>query len=741
MAETQTQKARDNYDRYVYARDNGHIEYLKKAELCDRFFSGLQWDERVRKKLQRVNRPVMTINKVLSTVTTVMGQQLQNRADVAFRPAKDGVEEVATALTKAYMHITTNNSYETLESEMFDDGIITSRGFLDVRMRFDDHLKGEVGIELLNPHNVVIDPDASSYDPDGWNEVFITKWMSLEDIDATYGRAVATKLKNKVKSSFPTGQDSIYELRDNFGRYEGDQGFGHRPEKKRMYRIIERQYRINKNVPHFINDKGDMRPVPPTWSQGRIRKAQDLYGWRITMRETKRIHWRTSIDNIVVHDAISPYKHFTPVPYFPYFRRGMTMGLVEHLISPQEIFNKVVSQELHVLNSSANGGWKVKRGSLTNLDMDELEQRGAETGLVLELNEVGDAEKIQPNQVPTGLDRMAYNIDQYIKDVSNVSDSERGFDREDVAARAIEAKQAAGSVTTAKTFEALVRTRHLVAKRVLDLIQEYYTEERIIQITGDVPGAQTETFVVNQVQPDGSVVNDLTLGEYEVVVTSVPTRETFMESQFEEGLRLRELGIPIPDEHLIANSNLARKNEIIQSMQDSGAQQRAQMREELELADLEADVQKKQVDAGRSQAETQLAGARTQNTMADAQKTMVEMRGPEEEMALKAQEAQAQMMLDAQTAQGKLAMDAASTRAKIQQEALSNDAKLQLAREQMMAEMRLKEEQMRLDKQIEREKMLEELAIKRAEAAGRLAIMKKMEREKPKPKPAAGANK
>jgi hypothetical protein len=48
------------------------------------------------------------------------------------------------------------------------DGIVTSRGFYDVRLDFDKNLRGEIAIAQLNPKNVLIDPDAEDYDPDKW---------------------------------------------------------------------------------------------------------------------------------------------------------------------------------------------------------------------------------------------------------------------------------------------------------------------------------------------------------------------------------------------------------------------------------------------------------------------------------------------------------------------------------------------------------------------------------------------
>ena len=75
-----------NYKRYIRARDNGHKAYLDEADKCLGFYEGEQWSEQDRKTLEEEGRPALTINKILSTVNTLLG-----RADytTGFVPGED----------------------------------------------------------------------------------------------------------------------------------------------------------------------------------------------------------------------------------------------------------------------------------------------------------------------------------------------------------------------------------------------------------------------------------------------------------------------------------------------------------------------------------------------------------------------------------------------------------------------------------------------------------------------------
>ena len=618
-----TELASKIWDRYAWCRDNGHEDFVKKATKCDRFFLGDQWDPAIKAELAAVNRPAMTINKIMSTVSNVMGEQINNRAEISFRPQSGAPAETAEALTKVFKQISDNNKLDWLRSDMFADGIITSRGFLDARIDHNDHMQGEVRVTKLNPKNVVIDPDGEDYDPDTWSDVFTTKWVTADDIAVLYNEEDAEYLRARDASQSPYGVDSIQEHRDRFGDPHGPTYADGQDNTNvvRNLRLIERQYRMLDRQKHFVSQDGDTRPVPKDFTPERTKQFQTMFGLEVIVKLVRRIRWTVICDSVVLHDDWSPYKHFTIVPYFPHFRHGSTLGLVENLLDPQEVLNKVTSQELHVINTTANSGYKVRAGALVNMTVEELERKGAQTGLVIEVNgdPDKDVQKIAPNQVPTGLDRISYKAEESIKTISGVSDSMQGFDREDVAAKAIQAKRQAGSTNLVKPLDSLTRTDHILARNVLDLVQEFYTEERLMTITKNSMTGETEDFAVNQPTPEGTIVNDLTLGEYAVVVSSVPLRETLEDSQFEQAMALREAGVQIPDSVLIESSRLQRKTEVIKLMEGDKNSPEAQLQAELQRRAQMAEVSKAEGEAAQKHADAGLKGAKTQEVAVNTQ--------------------------------------------------------------------------------------------------------------------------
>lgn len=609
--------------RYIWCRDNGHMQYLLKHDKCERFFAGDQWEETDLALLREQRRPAMTINKIISTLSTVFGEQIHNRNEIGFRARNGSARDTAETLTKVFKQISDNNQLDWKRSDMFADGCIGSRGFLDVRLGFNDSTQGEVVIDKINPKNVIIDPDAEDYDPDTWGEVFVTKWMTCDDIAILYNKDDADQLRGREQSFFPYGYDSIEAFRDRFGvRLNPIYGGSYQDTNVlRNIRVIDRQYRKMDNQKHFIDPAtGDMRPIPDSWSRDKIAAIREQHRLEVVKKLVRRIRWTVIADSFVLHDDWSPYKHFTIVPYFPYFRHGRTIGLVENLLGPQEILNKVSSQELHVVNTSANSGWKVKAGALINMTVEELEQRGAQTGLVMELSEIDGAEKITPNPTPQGLDRLTYKAEEHIKSISNISDSMQGFDREDVAAKAIQTKRQAGTLNLAKPLDGLIRTDFILARNILDLVQEFYTEPRILTITKDRMTGETEEVPINQVTPEGEIVNDLMIGEYDVIVSSTPVRESLEDTQFDQAVALKQLGVGIPDSVLIESSKLMRKQEILKQMEGDKDSPEAQAQALLQKRAQEAEVAKAEGEAASKSADAKLKLAKADKETVAAQK-------------------------------------------------------------------------------------------------------------------------
>jgi hypothetical protein len=207
----------------------------------------------------------------------------------------------------------------------------------------------------------------------------------------------------------------------------------------------------------------------------------------------------------------------------------------------------------------------------------------------------------------------------------------------------------------AKVLDNLQRTDFILARNVLDLVQAYYTEPRIVSIINADASHESEQVQVNQPDPvSGEIVNDLTLGEYDIIISSTPARDSMEDSQFEQVMAMRQQGVQIPDAIVIEASRLMRKADIIKQMSgdkespEAQAQMQLQQRgQEAEVAKLEAEAQQKGADAQLKMSKAQVEGSdggQMQQMQIDFQKMQTELAMKERELQLK--EAEMQMKLE-----------------------------------------------------------------------------------------------
>ena len=628
--------ADENWQRYEHGRNRGHREYAGKAKRLEGYYlgGGLQWEKEDLKVLEEQKRPALEFNEVMPAINAAIGYQIANRMEIGFQPrGGEATQDLATILSKVAMQVAYNCNLHWRETEVFSDGMIQQRGYFDIRIDTDDHMRGEVTVDVLDPLDVIPDPDAKTYEPEGWADVVVTRWYTLDQIEQFYGKDARMKAEATVEGTKAVSESDFGDLmdqdeeRNKFGdRHLGSTGlYDHisRDGHLTRLRIIDRQKWVYEMSNVVISpDTGDVRV---TEGMDPDKLIQMLAAGAIPSRRmARRVHWTVSTCDTTLFDGKSPYPFFTVVPFFPFFRRGKTRGLVDNAVGPQNALNKLVSQYVHVTNTSANSGWMVEENSLTNMDTTELESNGAKSGLVIEYKQnTTRPEKIKPNDVPQAIDRMIDRTTVFLKE-STVPDAARGLEGQEKSGVAIQSRQAAAQQQLAMPLDNLARTRNMLAKIILWMLQNYYDEPRILRITKQNPATgepEQEELPINQPDPaTGMIMNDLRIGEYDVIVTEQPIQVTFENGQFEQALRMKESGVNLPDDVLIRNSALAEKTELLKRMSEQ-QETKPDPLTEAEIALKQAQAQKARNEAVTKSVEGQYSAIQTAQTIATIPQT------------------------------------------------------------------------------------------------------------------------
>lgn len=561
-------------DRYI-RDDSALCLWAEEAKRCIDFAEGKHWTADELRRADDEDRPLIRLNKIAPLVRLVLGYHRQNRNDITIQPTDDAnsTEAIAEILTKVIKQVGISNGKPYVDTEVFLDGILGGRGYFDWRLDFERNDFGEIACSAKDPFTIRPDCDADQYSTKKWGRVTEARWWSLDEIEFIFGKRIANLVSPLVVAGGYRGgipSDILDIVAEHtpwrtFGGQQGNnlyQGFGSiesyiassvDPYRKNI-RVVDMQHYVRVMQRCVVDlETGDRTPIPEhfkpedvakmmQWAALQYAQKQQAMPLRVQWRPVKRVRWTTMVGDIVVYNNWSPYSSFTVVPYFPYWRRGKTKGMVDDLIDPQREVNKRRSSQIDILTRVAHSGWTWHKDSLDEEEKLKIERYGGAAGLNLEYKgSAGPPERIQPGQMPVGIERLEQAATLDLKEIAGINDSALGQVDRVQSGRAIEARQRQSVLGLELYMDNMKRTELLNGEKEIELVQEQYTEPRIFKIQGD--GGKWNQVGINARAATGEIVNNVSIGRYGYAITTTPLSDTFMSAQFEELMTLIKDGV------------------------------------------------------------------------------------------------------------------------------------------------------------------------------------------------------
>ncbi len=604
----------ERWQRSAFAQQR----WAERSKKAVDFFEGRQWTEDQLRAMVRGRRPALSFNVIAPLVRLVLGYNAANKSDITYLPGQDNraTEDVGETLTRIEKVISEGSHLPFVDTEVFLDGLIAGRGYYDTRLSFETNDLGEIKTAAADPFSVYLDPDADSYDlNENHSYAMQSKFVSLDEIEGAFGKKVMELLQPFCLGQTPLApissliiEDEISPVRTFGERHDADPMFWDQfyslvgdfvDTRRRTIRMIECQYKVFEPKNVIIDlETGDKKVLPDEWGQDKIEKAL-LYGkmvgnpLRVQRRMVERLQWTTMAGDLMLYDAPSPYDRYTLDPYFPYFRRGMTRGMVEDLIDPQIEKNKRRSARVEIASKTANGGWMYHENSLDPQMERNLHKYGSTPGVNIKWKGQTPPSQIEPNAPPQSHKILEDDADADIKAIAGINEAALGQEMNVQSGRAIQAKQRQAVLSIQMYMDNVKRTKGLLGESHLAIIQNHYTEQRLYRIMGK--DGKFSQIMLNQAQHDQAtgvtrIINDVTVGKYQVVVDDSPISDTFLNAQFQEMMHiLQQMGptiapyMPMFADLIMDMSSMPRKDEwveriqaIFKQHQDAQAQQQQQ---------------------------------------------------------------------------------------------------------------------------------------------------------------------
>jgi hypothetical protein len=153
-----------------------------------------------------------------------------------------------------------------------------------------------------------------------------------------------------------------------------------------------------------------------------------------------------------------------------------------------------------------------------------------------------------------------------------------GAARADQSGKAQEVAIGRSQVQVSVVLDNLRLTQMWIARKILELVQDFYTETRYITITepdmfGSTDGyddtADGPVLGINVPTDDGTILNDVTVGKYDIEIGYSPAGGNQRQITRQELMELRQLGVQVPDHVLVQYTDIPGRDDLVEFLKQA----------------------------------------------------------------------------------------------------------------------------------------------------------------------------
>ena len=590
------------------------------------FYDNMQWDPEDAATLRDRGQMPLVYNEVAPMVDWIIGTERRARVDWKVFPRTEDDVDMADTKTKVLKYVSDINRVPFTRSRSFADAVKVGIGWMDDGVR-DDPTQDILFSKYEDWRNVLW--DSASYDLDLNDGRYIFRWRWVdEDIACMMFADRKAQILSAIRD---VGNMERYDQDDVSGFYDtGNENDHHgsilsagtyamHDAKRRRVKLIECQYR--KPTAVKIVADGPLK--------GQFVHDQDLamlhalaqHGSSITERVMMRTHFAVFTEASMIAMGASIYRHnrYSLTPIWCY-RRGkdrLPYGVIRRVRDIQQDLNKRASKALFLINTNqviadegAVDDWNTLRDEVDRPDGMIIKKAGK------------DIEIRRDTDQSAGQINMMTLAQSTIQRASGISNENLGRQTNATSGIAIQARQLQGSVVTTEPFDNLRLAVQVQGEKQLSLTEQFYTEEKVVRLTGARGAIEWVKINTPELQPDGTTryLNDITATAADFVVAEQDYNGTIRQVMFEQ---LGQMAQRMPPEMSLRLmrmamefSDMPNKDEIADQIRQLTGEQDPNKKMTPEQAQQQAQQAQQQAEALDMQRKTALAALEEQSAKA-----------------------------------------------------------------------------------------------------------------------------
>ena len=509
----------DDYDPRIQEA----IEFLKLANDADtmnrqealedlKFGGGDQWPVELQNSRNLESRPVITVNKVDNYCRQVCNQQRQQRPRIkvhAMNTHDDMID--AQTIQGIVRHIENNSNADHAYDNAFEYAVRMGWGYFRVRTDYvsEDSFEQEIYIDPIdNPFTVYFDPNSVAPDGSDADRCLITTMMPKKEFKKLYPDAAVdggtsftqrgtgdsqsewiTKEDIRIAEYFYTVREkaTLYQLSDGSSTFAEDKNFFDRLQMAGIV-VVDKRPSYKKTIKYCKLTANDIIEEG-TWA-GKYIPIIPVYGRHIVIGDKRKKFG-------MIRYAKDPQRMYN------FWQTSITEGVA---LAPKAKWLMAEGQDEGHESDWANAN--IKSFPLLRYKQTDIEGRAAPV-----------PQRLQPEPPQAGIMAAAAGVDDDIKSIMGVFDPAQ-LKQGNISGKALNGQQQQVDLTKYDYYDNLTRSISHCGTIILDLMPKIYDTERVMRIIGD--DGKPELLTINQRDSAGRVLNDMTVGQYDVVMDTGP---------------------------------------------------------------------------------------------------------------------------------------------------------------------------------------------------------------------------
>jgi hypothetical protein len=494
------------------------------------FISGDQWLASDITILNEQKRPPITFNYSEKMIDAVVGAEVSNRQEVTYKPRELRDSPLAELWTNAAKWVRDTANIDDEETDAFRDCLICGMGWTHTRVSYEVDADGMVETNRKDPIDMIADPSAVKPGLLDRRYSFCLEWINESEAKRQWPGTIAFSTENETARG-------IDHIRHGH-RYEGDEAddpdLHHGQVQIRHYECVELEpyYRVAASSQIIEVEAGEF-----------ARMKDQLDERNITyIKQYRRVYYYAYFagDTLLEGDVSPTQEGFTYQCITGKRDRNKNTwyGLTRVMKDPARWANKWLSQILHIINTNAKGGLMAEVGAFVDPQKAQDEWSMPESITLLREGGISKIKEKQMTTYPSGLDRLMEFALSSLPQVTGINLEALGLAGREQANVLEQSRKQAAYGLLAPVFDSLRRYRKAQGRVMLDFINNYISDGRLVRIGGPesqqflpltkAPNAPRYDIIVDQ-SPQAPDVKSKT---WEVLVQILP--------------HMMKAGLPIP---------------------------------------------------------------------------------------------------------------------------------------------------------------------------------------------------